>query len=215
MIPLSNARMIEKDLLDARPPSAKGAASPRIDTLASRSNGDSIRNSPKTATLELKHEDASSMGPVGTSSHMRDGKADYSNLPELNTGVSTKRSSKNSTPVSTTYAESQQRSRPSRTGDGPKRSHKKTGSISTARQMALSAAADEAADEPRNAEGDDPMEPRYCYCNEVSFGEMVACDNPNCPREWFHLSCVGLTKPPSKSGEYFSFFNITRVYGHG
>ncbi|EEQ33511.1 PHD finger domain-containing protein [Microsporum canis CBS 113480] len=186
----------KKELLDARPPSAKSTASPRIDSLVTRSNGDTIRNSPKTAALELKHEEVNSMGPLAASNHVHDGKADYSNLPEINTGVSTKRSSKNSTPVSSTYTESQQRSRPSRTGDGPKRSHKKTGSISTARQMALSAAADEAADEPR---GDDPTEPRYCYCNEVSFGEMVACDNPNCPREWFHLSCVGLTKPPSKS----------------
>lgn len=24
----------------------------------------------------------------------------------------------------------------------------------------------------------DPNEPRYCYCQRVSFGEMVACDNP-------------------------------------
>lgn len=48
---------------------------------------------------------------------------------------------------------------------------------------------------------DDEMEPRYCYCNEVSFGEMVACDNDACPREWFHLSCVGLSKPPGKNGK--------------
>jgi hypothetical protein len=30
---------------------------------------------------------------------------------------------------------------------------------------------------------------------------MVACDNDACPREWFHLSCVGLTKPPGRNGE--------------
>ena len=23
----------------------------------------------------------------------------------------------------------------------------------------------------------DPNEPKYCYCKQVSFGEMVACDN--------------------------------------
>lgn len=23
----------------------------------------------------------------------------------------------------------------------------------------------------------DPNEPRYCLCNQVSYGEMVACDN--------------------------------------
>src|SRR5277367_3482777 len=36
----------------------------------------------------------------------------------------------------------------------------------------------------------------YCFCQQVSFGEMVACDNENCEREWFHLPCVGLTSPP-------------------
>lgn len=25
----------------------------------------------------------------------------------------------------------------------------------------------------------DPNEPTYCSCNQVSYGEMVACDNPN------------------------------------
>lgn len=25
----------------------------------------------------------------------------------------------------------------------------------------------------------DPNEPRYCYCNQVSFGDMVACDGEN------------------------------------
>ncbi|KAK5242777.1 hypothetical protein LTR16_008284, partial [Cryomyces antarcticus] len=47
-------------------------------------------------------------------------------------------------------------------------------------------------------EGDDEDddEPKYCYCNSVSYGEMVACDNDNCEREWFHLACVGLTRPP-------------------
>lgn len=42
----------------------------------------------------------------------------------------------------------------------------------------------------------DPNEPKYCYCRQVSFGEMVACDNEVCEIEWFHLECVGLTIPP-------------------
>ena len=25
----------------------------------------------------------------------------------------------------------------------------------------------------------DPSEPRYCLCNQVSYGNMVACDNEN------------------------------------
>ena len=42
----------------------------------------------------------------------------------------------------------------------------------------------------------DPNEPTYCLCNRVSFGEMVGCDNPECRREWFHLSCLGLAAAP-------------------
>lgn len=42
----------------------------------------------------------------------------------------------------------------------------------------------------------DPNEPRYCICNQVSYGDMVACDNEDCPYEWFHYPCVGITAPP-------------------
>jgi len=42
----------------------------------------------------------------------------------------------------------------------------------------------------------DPNEPTYCICHQVSHGEMVACDNDDCPIEWFHFGCVGLTTKP-------------------
>lgn len=42
----------------------------------------------------------------------------------------------------------------------------------------------------------EPNEPRYCLCNQVSYGEMVGCDNPECLIEWFHYGCVGLTEAP-------------------
>lgn len=45
----------------------------------------------------------------------------------------------------------------------------------------------------------DPDEPTYCFCNQVSFGEMVGCDNDSCEKEWFHYQCVGLkTQPKGK-----------------
>ncbi|KAF2401037.1 hypothetical protein EJ06DRAFT_582027 [Trichodelitschia bisporula] len=46
-------------------------------------------------------------------------------------------------------------------------------------------------------------EPRYCYCNDVSYGEMVACDNDGCKGEWFHLQCAGLTKAPAKDSKWY------------
>nr|XP_046917347.1 inhibitor of growth protein 4-like [Dermatophagoides farinae] len=42
----------------------------------------------------------------------------------------------------------------------------------------------------------DPNEPLYCICHQVSFGEMVGCDDPDCQIEWFHFACVGLTSKP-------------------
>lgn len=50
---------------------------------------------------------------------------------------------------------------------------------------------------------DDGDEPRYCYCNQVSFGNMIACDNDSCPREWFHLPCVNLDRAPSGRTKWF------------
>jgi hypothetical protein len=42
----------------------------------------------------------------------------------------------------------------------------------------------------------DPNEPTYCVCHQVSYGEMIGCDNPECPIEWFHFGCVGLSAKP-------------------
>ncbi|XP_060783202.1 inhibitor of growth protein 5-like isoform X3 [Neoarius graeffei] len=47
----------------------------------------------------------------------------------------------------------------------------------------------------------DPNEPTYCLCAQVSYGEMIGCDNADCPIEWFHFACVGLTTKPK--GKWF------------
>lgn len=41
-----------------------------------------------------------------------------------------------------------------------------------------------------------PKEQIYCFCNYVSYGNMIKCDNPKCKREWFHFHCVGLLNMP-------------------
>ncbi|KAI8993347.1 hypothetical protein BDB01DRAFT_776011 [Pilobolus umbonatus] len=47
--------------------------------------------------------------------------------------------------------------------------------------------------------GINPNEPTYCYCGQVSYGDMIACDGNHCEKEWFHYPCVGLTEsPPGK-----------------
>ena len=47
-------------------------------------------------------------------------------------------------------------------------------------------------------QGDDR---KYCTCRSVSYGNMIACDNDDCAYEWFHWSCVGMTKEPA--GKWF------------
>jgi len=39
-------------------------------------------------------------------------------------------------------------------------------------------------------------EPTYCLCDQISYGEMILCDNDLCPIEWFHFVCVALTTKP-------------------
>lgn len=42
----------------------------------------------------------------------------------------------------------------------------------------------------------DPDEETYCLCGQISYGEMILCENDLCPIEWFHFSCVSLQSKP-------------------
>ena len=117
-------------------------------------------------------------------------------------GGGSKVPSTNPTPRDASFGE---RPRPPRSmAEQPqKRSHKKGAGL--AAQLAAQAARQD--DEGSSAVGDDDdedgeNEPRYCYCDGVSYGEMVGCDADDCPREWFHLQCVGLTRAPPKTGMF-------------
>lgn len=52
------------------------------------------------------------------------------------------------------------------------------------------------AEGPMVGNGEDADNNLYCFCQRVSFGEMIGCDNDDCKYEWFHWSCVGITSPP-------------------
>ena len=122
------------------------------------------------------------------------------------------RASKPSTPALATFQEAA-RARPSRSTDNGNnhKKHQKRGS--TASQALAPPLVED--DGISSAPGDeeegeiDADEPRYCYCNGVSYGEMVACDSDECAREWFHLACVGLKVAPGSKSE--SLFLQTRV----
>ena len=55
-------------------------------------------------------------------------------------------------------------------------------------------ASDDEMEEDEDEAGEDTK--AYCTCRSVSHGDMVACDNDDCPYEWFHWKCVGLTREP-------------------
>lgn len=42
---------------------------------------------------------------------------------------------------------------------------------------------------------------RYCICKDVSYGDMICCDNTRCDTQWFHFVCVGLNSAPK--GKWF------------
>ena len=119
------------------------------------------------------------------------------------------RASKPSTPAMPTFAEPVRTHSRRNTVDGgtTKRSHKKG-----AGQAALLAAAQANEDDAKDSvmgEGEDEdveidaNEPTYCYCNGVSYGEMVACDADGCAKEWFHMECVGLKVAPKGNGKFY------------
>lgn len=129
------------------------------------------------------------------------------------------RASKPSTPAVGTFPDglpnNNGRARPARNSEAPtipKRSHKKGASQAHAaamlklQQQKANGGGGGGGETNTNAheddmEVDDPDEPTYCYCNRVSFGEMVGCDGGECKREWFHLECVGLRNAPPKNSE--------------
>ncbi|KAK4133109.1 hypothetical protein BT67DRAFT_383226 [Trichocladium antarcticum] len=73
--------------------------------------------------------------------------------------------------------------------------------------------ADNDDDDDDDDEPEDVDEPLYCYCNQISYGEMVACDGDGCPREWFHLGCVGLKVAPKGNAKWYCEDCKKRVKG--
>ena len=43
----------------------------------------------------------------------------------------------------------------------------------------------------------DPSEPKYCHCQRISFGEMIACENPGAPG-WLLQGCQQAGQQPAE-----------------
>ncbi|EFX01584.1 phd finger domain protein [Grosmannia clavigera kw1407] len=102
-------------------------------------------------------------------------------------------------------------------GNGPNRggSHGGNGGAAVTKHAPRGAAgglpsSDDRMDVDDDEAGDDR---KYCLCQNVSFGDMVACDNEDCPFEWFHWSCVGLKSEPN--GTWYCPVCTENVKGSG
>lgn len=137
------------------------------------------------------------------------------------TTVTTKsgRASKPSTPAISQFPDPPVRSRSSRntleaSNNKEKRSHKKGAGAAAQLIAQQNQEVDDAGSTAQEDEDEEEIgadEPLYCYCNGVSYGEMVACDADDCEKEWFHLECVGLKVPPKTSGKLMLFFPVLLV----
>ncbi|TVY58873.1 Transcriptional regulatory protein PHO23 [Lachnellula cervina] len=121
------------------------------------------------------------------------------------------RASKPSTPAIPQFPDPPPRSRSSRnaleaTSNHNKRSHKKGAGAAAQLIAQQNIEVDDAASTVQDEDEDEEIgadEPLYCYCNGVSYGEMVACDADDCEKEWFHLECVGLKVAPRGNAKWY------------
>jgi len=54
----------------------------------------------------------------------------------------------------------------------------------------------------------DPNEPRYCLCNDVSYGDMVGCDNEDVSKQLVVALCLLSASVSSVLWCYISIFNF-------
>ncbi|OTB04846.1 hypothetical protein M426DRAFT_320429 [Hypoxylon sp. CI-4A] len=202
-------------------PNGTTAVTPELTTVQSSArptvDNKSTKETPATVKVEATKEEAvltvTSTSTTATNNKTTakgdetEPKVDPIQTPQPTTAtvVTTKsgRASKPSTPALGSFPDPPPRSRSSRnasTANG-KRSHKK----GAAQQVAARVADEDANSSVQgDDEGDvDPEEPLYCYCNGVSYGEMVACDADDCEQEWFHLDCVGLKAAPPSNMKWY------------
>lgn len=48
----------------------------------------------------------------------------------------------------------------------------------------------------------DNIENAYCFCRGPESGKMLACDDPECKYQWFHYTCIGITRAPKQKHWY-------------
>ncbi|KAI1766857.1 hypothetical protein GGR53DRAFT_181689 [Hypoxylon sp. FL1150] len=180
------------------------------------------REPPATVKIEASKEEtvhtiaSASSEPVngrknsiarGDDAEPKAGESTLSQVATATTVVTTKsgRASKPSTPALGSFPDPpppppRSRSARNATTTNTKRSHKKGAAQQMAARLAHDANGNSLGDEEGDVDADEPL---YCYCNGISYGEMVACDDKECKREWFHLDCVGLKEAPPPNVKWY------------
>lgn len=118
-----------------------------------------------------------------------------------------------STPVNTAASRRSKRSAPGPVVDDPEGGAAVTVGIrkTAPRKRAVAGAsrskqkeAEAQAQEEAAGEEIDPNEERYCICGDVSFGDMVKCENSQCDNgEWFHFECMGMQEAPGRRTKWW------------
>lgn len=163
-----------------------------IDTPAAMSSAARVARASKPGTPVVGAFPEIPMARSRSTRNAQNGNSNSNGSSENNsttTGAVSKRSSKKGGPSATSAA------------DSPAPKPTPAAKSNPPSSAASSVAPEQEYQDAETDEGDD--EPRYCYCNEVSYGQMVACDNDACPREWFHLPCVQLEKAPVGRTKWF------------
>ncbi|KAH8884446.1 hypothetical protein GQ53DRAFT_661876 [Thozetella sp. PMI_491] len=169
--------------------SSLGPGTPKAHTAtgAQRAGSAGPRASTKASTISMGRKGTPSSGPG-----RKKGTPAAVTGPNKSGLSRVKRAAKNS-PTST--AESELSDVDSGSGDD---SDSRTGGRGTpAARSATKHAPDDDSDHMDLDDDDAGDDKKYCICQNVSFGDMVACDNDDCPFEWFHWSCVGLKSEPN------------------
>lgn len=71
---------------------------------------------------------------------------------------------------------------------------------------------------PSTPVGGESSEPTYCFCGQVSFGEMIACDNENVGLTWCYMFlimmnvCVHVFIGSAKSNGFITAVLVSKIH---
>ncbi|CAI6351999.1 unnamed protein product [Macrosiphum euphorbiae] len=120
---------------------------------------------------------------------------DSDSIDVQNINNSNKRPKRNVTKLSTTLNKSVEMKAHFDRKSSTNQNKKKTTSTKKSKAQPAKNKKIDSGSESSDSDGDD-LQPTYCICEEISYGDMVGCDNDLCPLEWCHFGCVSISRKP-------------------